>query len=56
MTCRMVFGKKYVEEEFDERGFKAVIQEGMTLAAIPNLGDYIPQIASLDLQGLDQAQ
>ncbi|KAJ0041340.1 hypothetical protein Pint_26769 [Pistacia integerrima] len=52
MTCRMVFGKKYMEEEFDERGFKAVIQEGMTLTAIPNLGDYIPQIASLDLQGL----
>ncbi|XP_044469557.1 cytochrome P450 71AU50-like [Mangifera indica] len=52
MTCRMVFGKKYLEEEFHEKGFKAVIQESLTLAAIPNLGDYIPQIASLDLQGL----
>ncbi|KAJ4715608.1 Cytochrome P450 [Melia azedarach] len=52
MTCRMVFGKKYADEEFDERGFKTVIQEGMTLAATPNLGDYIPQIAGLDLQGL----
>lgn len=52
MTCRMVFGKKYMEEEFHEKGFKAVIQEALTLAAIPNLGDYIPQIASLDLQGL----
>lgn len=52
MTCRMVFGKKYSDDEFDERGFKTVIQEGMELAAKPNLGDYIPQIAGLDLQGL----
>lgn len=51
MTCRMVFGKKYSDEEFDERGFKAVVQEGMHLAATPNLGDYIPFIAPLDLQG-----
>ncbi|KAI9165551.1 hypothetical protein LWI28_016127 [Acer negundo] len=52
VTCRMVFGKKYLDKEFDERGFKTLIQEGMALAAIPNMGDYIPQIASLDLQGL----
>ncbi|KAL5820335.1 hypothetical protein ACOSQ3_022217 [Xanthoceras sorbifolium] len=52
MTCRMVFGKKYTDDEFDERGFMTVIQEGMALAATPNMGDYIPQIASLDLQGL----
>ncbi|KAH7565812.1 hypothetical protein JRO89_XS08G0020800 [Xanthoceras sorbifolium] len=52
MTCRMVFGKKYLDEEFDERGFKAVIQEGMAYAATPNFADYIPQLASLDLQGL----
>ncbi|KAJ0040940.1 hypothetical protein Pint_26786 [Pistacia integerrima] len=52
LTCRMVFGKKYADVELNERGFKTVIQEGTKLAAIPNLGDYIPQIASLDLQGL----
>ncbi|XP_002532045.3 cytochrome P450 71AU50 [Ricinus communis] len=52
MSCRMVFGKKYMDKEFDERGFKAVIQEGMHLGAAPNLGNYIPQIAGLDLQGL----
>ncbi|KAH7565830.1 hypothetical protein JRO89_XS08G0023400 [Xanthoceras sorbifolium] len=52
MTCRMVFGKKYMEEEFDERGFKAVIKEVMELGAIFNLADYIPQTASLDLQCL----
>lgn len=38
MSCRMVLGKKYMDEEFHEKGFKAVIQEGMQLAAIPNLG------------------
>ncbi|XP_030468658.1 cytochrome P450 71AU50-like [Syzygium oleosum] len=52
MNCRMIFGKKYMDEEFDERGFKAMIQKGMILAATPNIGDYIPYIASLDLQGL----
>lgn len=52
MACRMVFGKKYSDKEFDERGFKAVVQEAMHLTAIPNLGDYIPFIAPLDLQGL----
>ena len=52
MSCRMVFGKKYVDKDFDERGFKAVIQEGMQLAATPNIGDYIPFLLGLDLQGL----
>ncbi|KAL5818373.1 hypothetical protein ACOSQ4_022215 [Xanthoceras sorbifolium] len=52
MTCRMLFGKKYMEKEFDERGFKAVTDETMELLATLNLADYIPQIASLDLKGL----
>ncbi|XP_030535104.1 cytochrome P450 71AU50-like [Rhodamnia argentea] len=52
MSCRMIFGKKYMDEEFDERGFKAVFQEGAALAATPNVGDYVPYLAALDLQGL----
>jgi hypothetical protein len=52
MSCRMVFGKKYLDKDIDERGFKAVIQEGMHLGATPNIGDYIPYVAPLDLQGL----
>ncbi|KAK1592093.1 hypothetical protein Q3G72_019396 [Acer saccharum] len=52
MTCRMVFGKKYMDKEFDKRGFKAVIEETMEIAAAFNMADYIPQISSLDLQGL----
>ncbi|XP_038882124.1 cytochrome P450 71AU50-like [Benincasa hispida] len=52
VICLMAFGKKYEDKEFNERGFRAVIQEGMQLAAAPNLGDFIPAIAWLDLQGL----
>lgn len=37
MTYRMVFGKKYSDGEFDDRGFKIVIQEGMELLAKPTL-------------------
>lgn len=52
MSCRMVLGRKYMDKDLDEKGFKAVMQEGMYLAATPNIGDYIPYVAALDLQGL----
>ncbi|KAK3211760.1 hypothetical protein Dsin_016466 [Dipteronia sinensis] len=52
MTYRMVFGKKCTDREVDERGFKAAMHEGTALDESPNLADYIPLIASLDLQGL----
>ncbi|KAK4585328.1 hypothetical protein RGQ29_022836 [Quercus rubra] len=52
MSCRLVFGKKYMDKEFDERGFKSVIQEAMQLVVAPNLGDFIPYVAPFDLQGL----
>ncbi|KAK4431843.1 cytochrome [Sesamum alatum] len=52
MSCRMVFGKKYEDKDIDERGFKSVIQEGMKLTAVPNLGDYFPFLGVLDVQGL----
>ncbi|XP_021833401.1 cytochrome P450 CYP736A12-like [Prunus avium] len=51
MSCRMVLGKKYRDEDFDARGFRSVIKEGVQLAGAPNLADYIPFIAPLDLQG-----
>nr|GMC94691.1 cytochrome P450 CYP736A12-like [Ipomoea batatas] len=52
MSCRMVFGRKYEDKDIGEKGFKAVIHEAMSLAAIPNLGDYFPYLGKLDLQGL----
>nr|AXY97727.1 Cytochrome P450, family 71, subfamily B, polypeptide 37 [Populus tomentosa] len=52
ISCRMIFGKKDLEKEFDERGFEPLTHEGIRIAASFNLGDYIPPIAPLDLQGL----
>nr|KYP67580.1 Cytochrome P450 750A1 family [Cajanus cajan] len=52
MSCRMIFGKKYMDKELGQKGFKAEVQELMHLVAIPNLSDYIPYIGKLDLQGL----
>ncbi|XP_023545010.1 cytochrome P450 CYP736A12-like [Cucurbita pepo subsp. pepo] len=54
MTCLMIFGKKFEDRELDERGFKWVVQEALKLAAAFNLGDFIPFISALDLQGLIQ--
>ncbi|XP_004488758.1 cytochrome P450 71AU50-like [Cicer arietinum] len=52
MTCRMVVGKKYMDKELDEKGFKLMMDEAMNLLGTPNIGDYIPYIGLLDLQGL----
>nr|AYV88900.1 cytochrome P450 oxidase CYP736A220 [Polygala tenuifolia] len=52
IICKMVFGKKFTGKEFDEKGFKAVIEETFQLVAAPNLGDYFPFLAAIDLQGL----
>ncbi|KAL2342998.1 hypothetical protein Fmac_004283 [Flemingia macrophylla] len=52
MNCRMILGKKYMDHDLDEKGFKAVMQEIMQLLATPNIGDYIPYISKLDLQGI----
>ncbi|BFG20120.1 hypothetical protein CerSpe_063940 [Prunus speciosa] len=51
MSCRMVLGKMYKDEEFDARGFRSVIEEVVQLIGAANLGDYIPFIAPFDLQG-----
>ncbi|CAB4278127.1 unnamed protein product [Prunus armeniaca] len=51
MSCQMVFGMKYMDEEFDARGFKSVVKEGTQLLSAPKLDDHIPFIAPLDLQG-----
>ncbi|GAY63500.1 hypothetical protein CUMW_226080 [Citrus unshiu] len=41
-----------MSDEFNEKGFKTVIQESMELIIKPNLGEYIFQIAGLHLQGM----
>lgn len=52
LSCLMVFGKKFMDEDLDKRGFKSLVQEVMHLAAIPNLGDFFPYLGVLDLQGI----
>ncbi|RAL53093.1 hypothetical protein DM860_016328 [Cuscuta australis] len=55
MSCRMLFGKKYEDSDIgDEKGFKAVIAESAHLAGVPNLGDYVPLVGKLDIQGLNR--
>lgn len=54
MTCLMVFGKKYDESALEARAFEAAVQEVVQLVATPNLGDLIPWVAGLDLQGLNR--
>uniref|UniRef100_A0A0A0KGW3 Cytochrome P450 n=1 Tax=Cucumis sativus TaxID=3659 RepID=A0A0A0KGW3_CUCSA len=51
MICVMVLGRKYEDNELDEKGFKGLIREATQLAAAPNLGDFIPLIARFDVQG-----
>ncbi|XP_055833334.1 cytochrome P450 71AU50-like [Solanum dulcamara] len=52
LTCLMVFGKKFMDEDLDKRGFKAVVQDVVHLAATPNLGDFFPLLGVIDLQGI----
>lgn len=55
MNCLMVFGRKFVDRDLDkELGFKDVIDATTRVAAQPNLGDYFPSLAALDLQGLNR--
>ncbi|XP_070030192.1 cytochrome P450 71AU50-like isoform X2 [Nicotiana sylvestris] len=52
LSCLMVFGKRFMDEDLDKRGFKSIVQEVVHLAATPNLGDFFPYLGVLDLQGL----
>ncbi|XP_060185335.1 cytochrome P450 71AU50-like [Lycium barbarum] len=54
MACLMIFGEKYMEDEFDERGFKDVIQETLIITATPNIGEFFPFLDKFDLQGFNR--
>jgi cytochrome P450 len=47
IICRMAFGRKYSDQQLIES-----IKESFLLAGTFNIGDYIPYLAWLDLQGL----
>ncbi|XXG89556.1 hypothetical protein AAC387_Pa12g1530 [Persea americana] len=52
MTCRMVLGKKYEEDNLGKGGFKAVIEEHMWLAGAFNIAECIPSLRALDILGI----
>eukprot|EP01018_Ginkgo_biloba_P010777 Gb_08445 [translate_table: standard] len=57
IICRMTFGRKYSEESLkDSRGLKAIIQEALYLSGEFNIGDFIPYLEWMDLQGLGRRQ
>ncbi|GLJ12610.1 hypothetical protein SUGI_0194590 [Cryptomeria japonica] len=56
MNCRMAFGRKFSEEEIDDRGFKDMIQEVFYLGGAFNVGDFIPWLQWMDLQRLVRRQ
>ncbi|RZC54573.1 hypothetical protein C5167_013481 [Papaver somniferum] len=47
MSSLMVFGKKRVESDHNKKSFHEVVQEGMRLAAAPNLAEYILLLVDL---------
>ncbi|KAB2605940.1 cytochrome P450 CYP736A12-like [Pyrus ussuriensis x Pyrus communis] len=56
MTCRMVFGKKYKDEEFGGRGIVSVMKEGLTkkMKAVNNVfDDFYEKIIDEHLQSKD---
>ncbi|TXG68328.1 hypothetical protein EZV62_003263 [Acer yangbiense] len=57
VICRMVLGKKYTEEDHDQnevvtpQEFKEMLDELFLLNGVLDIGDSIPWLAFLDLQG-----
>ncbi|KAG5572833.1 hypothetical protein H5410_062599 [Solanum commersonii] len=59
LTCLMVFGKKYTDEDLDKRGFKAVVNDGLTrqLKDLSKVFDeFLEKIIDEHVQSRDQKQ
>jgi len=52
IICRMAFGRKYSDQ--DLRGFSSMVRESFFLLGSFNIGDYIPYLDWMDLQGLNR--
>lgn len=53
IICRMTFGRKYSDHDFiGNKGVIAMIKETFLLLGEFNIGDYIPYLAWMDLQGI----
>jgi cytochrome P450 len=57
IMCRMIFGRKYSDEEaYDSSGFREMIQEFASMLGVFDIGDFIPYLGWMDLQGLGRRQ
>lgn len=57
IICRMAFGRKYSEEEaYGNKGFEEMIKEFGYLLGAVDIGDFIPYLKWIDLQGLGRRQ
>eukprot|EP00253_Pinus_taeda_P007932 PITA_07932 len=55
IICRMTFGRKYSDHDFiGNIGVKAMIKETILLLGDFNIGDFIPYLAWMDLQGFNR--
>lgn len=55
IMCRMTFGRKYSDQDsIDGKGINLMIRESFEVAGAFNVGDYIPYVAWMDLQGLNR--
>eukprot|EP01018_Ginkgo_biloba_P011132 Gb_18169 [translate_table: standard] len=54
IICRIIFGRKYSDEMLGSGGFSAVIQEVLLLLGAFNIGDFIPYLEWMDVQGLNR--
>lgn len=55
IMCRLAFGRKFSDEDsFGSRGINSLIEESILLGSTFNIGDYIPFLAWMDLQGLER--
>eukprot|EP00253_Pinus_taeda_P016590 PITA_16590 len=55
IICRMTLGRKYSDKDcIGGKGLNSVVRESYVVAGAFNVGDYIPYMAWMDLQGLNR--
>eukprot|EP00253_Pinus_taeda_P012686 PITA_12686 len=55
IMCRMAFGRKYSDQDIiGNIGFVSMVKEIVALSGSFNIGDYIPYLAWMDLQGFSR--
>jgi len=55
ILCRMTFGRKYSDQDsIGGKGINSMMKESFVVAGAFNVGDYIPYLGWMDLQGLNR--